>query len=68
MLRPISKWVVKLQKSYIDLYFEFHTPEGAFDFYEVLRGVYVKDDKYDLFAKIYAEYELDEEKEEGENE
>lgn len=67
MFKPISKWMVKVTKSYIDLCFEFNTAEGANDFYEILRSAYAARDTDDrkVSVKIYAECE---EEEEGENE
>lgn len=67
MFKPISKWVVKVEKSYIDLCFEFNTADGANDFYEVLRSAYAARDNDDrkVSVEIYAECE---EEEEGEKE
>lgn len=58
MFNPISKWVVKVRKSYINLFFQFQTAEGASDFYEVLRSAYVEDkDEDKVSVEVYAEYD-----------
>lgn len=54
MLKPISKWIVNINKSYINLEFEFATAEGATDFYEMFLASLVEDKEREVIANIYA--------------
>lgn len=41
MLKPFNRWVLEVKKSYVSLEFEFNTPDGLNDFYEVLRDALI---------------------------